>query len=214
MGATFRPPPRPNLHEPARLPARAPSQPRETLRASAMLIGIVHPVALSSAADSPWMVEDVAQAKWPFVLRARVHGLRRRLFMLVSGCFTAMLRRAPAWVKPPPSPLRLSAFLLPTHPCRVRCAWVGKRPDGPRTRPQAPAAPVNATPACRPKNPSPRRRSGRGCASPTPCGSGFATPTRPRTGSSNSGHPGVRIGPVFTSRLRCKTHSRKCRRGG
>ncbi len=65
----------------------------DALRAAAMLIGIVYHVALSFAADFPWMVQDVAQAKWPFVFQAWVHGFRMQLFMLVSGFFTAMLWR-------------------------------------------------------------------------------------------------------------------------
>jgi hypothetical protein len=58
-----------------------------------MLIGIVYHVALSFAAGLPWVVQDVAQAKWPFVFQAWVHGFRMQLFMIVSGFFTAMLWR-------------------------------------------------------------------------------------------------------------------------
>jgi hypothetical protein len=58
-----------------------------------MLIGIAYHAALSFSADFPWMVQDVAQAKWPFVFQAWVHGFRMQLFMLVSGFFTAMLWR-------------------------------------------------------------------------------------------------------------------------
>jgi hypothetical protein len=65
----------------------------DALRAAAMLIGIVYHAALSFSADFPWMVQDVAQAKWPFVFQAWVHGFRMQLFMLVSGFFTAMLWR-------------------------------------------------------------------------------------------------------------------------
>ena len=65
----------------------------DALRAAAMLIGIVYHAALSFAAGFPWMVQDVAQARWPFVFQAWVHGFRMQLFMLVSGFFTAMLWR-------------------------------------------------------------------------------------------------------------------------
>ncbi|MFN0068588.1 MAG: ankyrin repeat domain-containing protein [Limisphaerales bacterium] len=65
----------------------------DALRAAAMLLGIVYHVALSFALGFPWMVQDVAQAKWPFIFQAWVHGFRMQLFMLVSGFFTAMLWR-------------------------------------------------------------------------------------------------------------------------
>ena len=65
----------------------------DALRAAAMLIGIAYHAALSFSAGFPWMVQDVAQATWPFVLQAWVHGFRMQLFMLVSGFFTAMLWR-------------------------------------------------------------------------------------------------------------------------
>lgn len=58
-----------------------------------MLIGIVYHAALSFALGFPWLVQDVAQAKWPFIVQAWVHGFRMQLFMLVSGFFTAMLWR-------------------------------------------------------------------------------------------------------------------------
>jgi Acyltransferase family/Ankyrin repeats (3 copies) len=65
----------------------------DALRATAMLIGIVYHAALSFAIGFPWMIQDVAQAKWPFIFQAWVHGFRMQLFMLVSGFFTAMLWR-------------------------------------------------------------------------------------------------------------------------
>jgi peptidoglycan/LPS O-acetylase OafA/YrhL len=65
----------------------------DALRAAAMLIGIFYHVALSFAIGFPWMVQDVVQAKWPFIFQAWVHGFRMQLFMLVSGFFTAMLWR-------------------------------------------------------------------------------------------------------------------------
>ncbi|MFN0129329.1 MAG: acyltransferase family protein [Verrucomicrobiales bacterium] len=65
----------------------------DALRAAAMLIGIIYHVSLSFALGFPWMVQDVVQAKWPFIFQAWVHGFRMQLFMLVSGFFTAMLWR-------------------------------------------------------------------------------------------------------------------------
>lgn len=65
----------------------------DALRAVAMLIGIVYHAALSFAVGFPWLVQDVVQAKWPFLFQAWVHGFRMQLFMLVSGFFTAMLWR-------------------------------------------------------------------------------------------------------------------------
>lgn len=65
----------------------------DALRAASMLIGIFYHAALSFASGFPWMVQDVVQAKWPFVFQAWVHGFRMQLFMLASGFFTAMLWR-------------------------------------------------------------------------------------------------------------------------
>jgi hypothetical protein len=65
----------------------------DALRAAAMLIGIAYHAALSFASDFPWLIQDVAQAKWAFVFQAWVHGFRMQLFMLLSGFFTAMLWR-------------------------------------------------------------------------------------------------------------------------
>ena len=58
-----------------------------------MLLGIIYHVSLSFAVGFPWMIQDVAQAKWAFVFQAWVHGFRMPLFILVSGFFTAMLWR-------------------------------------------------------------------------------------------------------------------------
>ena len=65
----------------------------DALRATAMLIGIAYHAALSFSDGFPWMVQDVAQSKGPFIFQAWVHGFRMQLFMLVSGFFTAMLWR-------------------------------------------------------------------------------------------------------------------------
>jgi hypothetical protein len=65
----------------------------DALRAAAMALGIVYHAALSFSDGFPWMVQDVAQAKWAFIFQAWVHGFRMPLFILVSGFFTAMLWR-------------------------------------------------------------------------------------------------------------------------
>ena len=48
----------------------------DALRAAAMLLGIVYHVSLSFALGFPWMVQDVAQAKWPFLFPSWVRWFR------------------------------------------------------------------------------------------------------------------------------------------
>lgn len=64
----------------------------DSLRAVAMLLGIVLHAALSFA-PIPWSVQDTQQNESYYVLFAAIHGFRMPLFFLVSGFFTAMLWR-------------------------------------------------------------------------------------------------------------------------
>lgn len=64
----------------------------DSLRAVAMLLGIVLHAALSFA-PIPWTVQDSQQSEFYYVLFAAIHGFRMPLFFLISGFFTAMLWR-------------------------------------------------------------------------------------------------------------------------
>ena len=65
----------------------------DSLRAAAMLLGIVLHGALSFIPASGWAVQDAQQNATFAVLLALIHGFRMQLFFLVSGFFTAMLWR-------------------------------------------------------------------------------------------------------------------------
>ncbi len=64
----------------------------DSLRAVAMLLGIVLHAALSFA-PIPWTVMDAQQSDFFYVLFSAIHGFRMPLFFLLSGFFTAMLWR-------------------------------------------------------------------------------------------------------------------------
>ncbi len=64
----------------------------DSLRAVAMLLGIVLHAALSFA-PIPWTVKDAQQSEFYHVLFSAIHGFRMPLFFMLSGFFTAMLWR-------------------------------------------------------------------------------------------------------------------------
>ncbi|MAR10951.1 MAG: glucan biosynthesis protein [Blastopirellula sp.] len=65
----------------------------DSLRAVAMLLGIVLHGVLAFIPATPWAVQDARPSEGFALLMALIHGFRMPLFFLVSGFFTAMLWR-------------------------------------------------------------------------------------------------------------------------